>query len=240
MALTTNNTAAPKTTTFNLLIIDESGSMSGLEQQTISGCNETLAGACALQRQHADSQRSLASIYMFQSGSSVPSRYIVKNKPVEQVPQITSRDYTPCGCTPLLDAIGTTLTDLEAVASTHEDAHAIVTIITDGYENSSTEYSWRQVADIINRLKELGWTFNFIGANIDVNAVASKINIDNRMAFTSDREGTVRMWKKYASARNNFENERIRIENSFNATDYEARREYRRKASKGFFDKLKK
>ncbi|MDE5811892.1 MAG: VWA domain-containing protein [Muribaculaceae bacterium] len=239
MAHTTNTPAAHKTTTFNLLIIDESGSMSGLEQQTISGCNETLTGARALQRQHADSQRSLASIYMFQSGSSVPSRYIVKNKPVLEVPQITSRDYTPCGCTPLLDAIGTTLTDLEAVASTHEDAHAIVTIITDGYENSSTEYSWRQVADIINRLKELGWTFNFIGANIDVNAVASKINIDNRMAFTSDTEGTAKMWTKYNKARYDFENERIHNESRISSDDMESRRIYRRKASKGFFGKGK-
>lgn len=186
-----------KTAVFNLIILDESGSMSGCTSATIAGCNETINVARTLQEKHGDKQRSFISIYAFQSDGSRPSRYICKNAPAETVEHITRKDYEPCGCTPLLDAVGSTLVDLKAVASTHEDAMGIVTIITDGYENSSTEYDWKKVRTLINQLKELGWTFNFIGANIDVDKVADTLSIDNRMAFTNDMEGTKVMYDNF-------------------------------------------
>ncbi len=182
------------TTVFHLIILDESGSMTPLTKQTVEGCNETLNVVRTLQKEFGDTQRHLVSIYLFQSGSNIPSRYLIKNLPIGEVHDLRHDQYKPWGCTPLLDAVGSTLVDLEAVASTHEDATAMVTIITDGEENSSQHYSFHKVASIISRLKELGWTFNFIGANIDVERMAKQMAIDNSMAFDATTAGTAAMW----------------------------------------------
>lgn len=189
-----------KTTVFNLIILDESGSMSGVTEQTIAGCNETINVARFAAEQNPDKIRSLVSIYAFQNGGPVTSRYIIKNKNAKDVEHITGKDYSPYGNTPLLDAVGSTLSELKVVSATHEDATGIITIITDGYENSSTQYSWPQVARLISQFKEMGWTVNLIGANIDVDAMAAKMNIDNRMKFAQTKEGTAAMFSGFGAA----------------------------------------
>ncbi len=182
------------TTVFNLIILDESGSMSGVTNATISGCNEIIETAAASARKNAATQRQLVSIYAFQSGGSRPSRYIVKNESPDKVKKITTREYVPGGCTPLLDAVGETMSELLTVAQTHEDAVGIVTIITDGYENSSVHYNWQKVAALISQAKELGWTVNIIGANIDVEAMGRSLKVDNVMSFKQDDAGTRAMF----------------------------------------------
>lgn len=184
---------APKTTVFNLIILDESGSMDPLTKQTIAGCNETINVARESARRHADTMHSLLSIYAFQSGGPVPSRYIVKNLSATDDVKITGKDYQPCGCTPLLDAVGSTLSELKAVAATHEDATGVITIITDGMENSSEHYNLNQVKKLISQFREQGWTVNLIGANIDVDSLGDSMGIDNRMAWVADEEHTAEM-----------------------------------------------
>ncbi|MDE6271705.1 MAG: VWA domain-containing protein [Muribaculaceae bacterium] len=186
-----------KTSNFNLIILDESGSMSPSKVSTISGCNETLSMLRSLKKEFGDRNEYFVSIYAFQSGSSTPSRYLCKNSKIEKVNDINSSDYNPCGMTPLLDAVGSTLADLEMVADTHDDATGIVTIITDGYENSSQEYTYEHISKIIERMKAKGWTFNFIGANIDVEMVSSKLNINksNCYSYDSTSIGTAAMFE---------------------------------------------
>lgn len=224
-----------KTTVFNLIILDESGSMCELSKSTIAGCNETLNVIRLLQEKHADTQRNLVSIYVFQSGNpQLPSRYICKNVPIDRVANITSRDYRPWGGTPLLDAVGSTLVDLRAVASTHVDATASVTIITDGYENTSARYSYPQVKNLIAGLKEMGWNFNFIGANIDVAEVAKHLDIDNTMSFEASAEGNQKMWNIYNDNLINFNESRIDAEKDL---DFEKRIEIRKSMANKFFKK---
>lgn len=189
-----------KTTVFNLIVLDESGSMSHLTEQTISGCNETINVAKSQAEKNADVFRSLMSVFAFQDGGPVKSRYIMKNDDALKARHITSDDYQPWGSTPLLDAVGSTLTELDVVASTHEDATGVITIITDGMENSSTHYSWQDVARLISRFKEKGWTVNLIGANIDVDAMGKRMNIDNRMAFQATQAGTSNMWHAFSES----------------------------------------
>lgn len=224
-----------KTTFFNLIILDESGSMSSSKAATISGCNETLNVCRKLQQEHSDTQRTLVSIFAFQSDSSVPSRYLCKNIPAESVKDITGEVYEPWGNTPLLDAVGSTLTDLEAITATHEDAIATVTIITDGYENSSSMYSFEQVMTIISRLKEKGWTFNLIGANIDAARMAQKLNIDNALQYVNDSEGTGAMWHNYNDQLYKAREEAIRREAAMQSP--QERESYRKKASRKFFSR---
>lgn len=224
-----------KTTVFNLIILDESGSMSDLTKQTVDGCNETLNVVRSLEKKHGDTQRNLVSIYLFQSDSEIPSRYVYKNQPIANVKNMTTETYRPWGCTPLLDAVGSTLVDLRAVASTHEDATGTVTIITDGMENSSKEYTYEMVAKIISEMKEKGWTINFIGANIDVNAVSRKMNIDNAMAFSANISGTKKMWSDFSDCMFEHHNSRIREERACETE--EERLNIRKKMSMGFFKK---
>lgn len=189
-----------KTEIYNLIILDESGSMCGVKAQTISGCNETINTIRVAQEKFKDTQDNYVSIYAFQSGGT-PSRYLIKNVPASAVKHITATDYDPCGCTPLYDAVGSTLIDMKATVKDKECAIGNVTIITDGYENSSEHYTLPQVAKMIDALKEMGWSFNFIGANIDVMKTASTLNIDNAMEFDQNDEGTRMMFAKERSSR---------------------------------------
>ncbi len=241
-----------KTQIFNLIILDESGSMGCVGKQTISGCNETINTIRVAQGKFADTQEHFVSIYAFQSSGSRPSRYIIKNQPIDQVRHISVHDYVPCGCTPLYDAVGATLSDLKACTKHSKDAVGSVTIITDGYENSSERYNQSQVAKMIDALKELGWNFNFIGANIDVDQVSRKLNIDNAMAFQQDAEGTAKMFAKESYSRMAYfhrmeeANSEYRDCASCAAEDsiseeqmqeiLKRRTEARKKASKGYFE----
>lgn len=190
------------TTIFNLIILDESGSMSGVRNATISGCNEVLNVARQSQKEHEGVQRQLVSVYAFQGGANRPSRYIFKNVKVSDCRDINHHDYEPWGSTPLYDAVGSTLSELRAIAQTHENATGIITIITDGYENSSTHYTLEKVTKIISAFKEQGWQVNFIGANIDVEKVAAELHIDSAMAFSQDEEGTKAMFSQMAYCSN--------------------------------------
>ncbi len=189
-----------KSQIFNLIILDESGSMDCVTRQTISGCNETLNTIRTMQKKFEETQEHFVSIFAFQDGDR-PSRYIIKNEPILNVQNITGDDYKPWGSTPLYDAVGSTLSDLKATTKGCEDAIGSVTIITDGYENSSTCYDLPKVAKMIAALKELGWNFNFIGANIDVNEVSRSLNIDNAMAFEQDDAGIQEMFAKERRSR---------------------------------------
>ncbi len=190
-----------KTTVFNLIILDESGSMSGLEKRTISGCNEVIQVARNGALDNRGELRSLVSVYAFSSGCH-RSRYILKNEDATTVREIVAGDYRPNGGTPLLDAVGSTLSELKTVSATHEDATGIITIITDGMENSSTHYRLDDVRRLISYFKEQGWTVNLIGSEIDVDAIADTVGIENRMNFSHDEKGTREMFATYKSSMN--------------------------------------
>lgn len=94
---TKQNTFMEKTTVFNLIILDESGSMSPLSRQTVDGCNETLNVIRSLQKKHGDTQRNLVSIFLFQDNEEIPSRYVCKNNPIEKTADLTPETYRPWG-----------------------------------------------------------------------------------------------------------------------------------------------
>lgn len=225
------------TTVFNLIILDESGSMSPLKASTIEGCNSTL-DAIRQSAKDFPNLRQFASIYAFQSGNpKAPSRYLIRNTPIDQVGVLTEKNYVPWGGTPLLDAVGSTLTELEHVAATHEDATGIVTIITDGEENSSTDFTWEKVSAIISRLKEMGWTINLIGANIDVEQMGKRMSIDDTLSFEATPRGNGIMLTKLQKARTVRMNEYNDIWESNQDASVEKLREIRKEkvSKKDFF-----
>ena len=169
---------------YNLIILDESGSMSCVTHQTISGCNETLAGIRSTAKDLPD-QRQYVSIYCFDTSNP---RYLFKNVPIEEVRDLTDRDYQPNACTPLYDAIGFTVTELKSIAN-NLDAVGKVTIITDGYENASQKWNHSSVVELIESLKKQGWLFTFMGANIDVERTSRSLGINSFMEFKQTDEG---------------------------------------------------
>jgi hypothetical protein len=224
-----------KTTVFNLIILDESGSMIGATESVISGCNETLNVAKAAAEKNPDTLYSLTSIYAFQSGGRVESRYLLHNVRTADARHITAEDYQPYGMTPLLDAVGTTLTQLRAASETHEDATGIITIMTDGLENASTKYTYQDVAKLISGFKEMGWIVNLVGANIDLEQLGNQLNIDaeNRVKFENSKSGTAAIFEHLndCMAGGLFAMADI----SRKSASVEERRARRKQASKDFF-----
>lgn len=181
---------------YNLIILDESGSMSCVRSHTISGCNETLNSIRKSAKEH-ENVKQYASIYCF---DTTHSRYIFQNIPIEQVHDLTADDYRPNACTPLYDAIGLTVSSLRKLTLS-SDTVGNVTIITDGLENASYKWNHRSVVELISSLKAKGWVFTFIGANIDVEDTAKGLGIDSYIEFEQTDGGMGRMFEKERRSR---------------------------------------
>ena len=150
-----------------------------------------------------------------------------------------TEDYRPWGGTPLNDAVGSTLTDLKATVRQAENAIGSVTILTDGEENSSKRYTTEKVARMIEELKEIGWNFNFIGANIDVVKTAQRYCIDNTLEFQQDDAGTEEMFVRERNSRMRYYDRMNEVQECCMAAPSmcdEDRQEMLRKASGHYFD----
>ena len=180
-----NNT--PKTQVFNLVILDKSGSMMSIRKEAIDGYNETLGTIRAAQLKHMDTQEHFVSLAAF---CDCGIDMIYDKTPIKDAERLTKRQYEPCCCTPLFDAIGKTVKKLKSDIKDIEDAAVLVTIITDGYENSSKEWTGPAIKKLIEECKEDGWMFSFIGAGDDVVEVATTISITNTVVWAQTSEGT--------------------------------------------------
>ena len=118
---------------YNLIIVDESGSMSHLRESTLSGINETISTIHSAQEEFAATQKHTLTLVTFDSGSNRPDvRTMIDNQPISEVKEF--KDYMPNGCTPLYDAMGQSLTHLHDRIKDDKDATAVVTVLTDGLE----------------------------------------------------------------------------------------------------------
>ena len=160
---------------YNVIILDESGSMSSIYRETVQSMNEVING---IRKNQEDTRRDRV--------------------PIGVIRDFTTRDYRPGGCTPLYDAMGKTLNELESLIL--EDDRVFATIITDGYENSSREYSGRTIKELVNRLREKGWILAYIGANQDAVEVARDLHIDNALDYCASPLGVKRMCIKFKKA----------------------------------------
>lgn len=184
---------------FNMIIVDESGSMSIIEKQALAGLNETIDTVKKMQNLHPDMEQRI-SLLTFDSSHKT---FKYDNVKAETARLLSARDYNPGGCTPLYDAIGIAISKLNA-QTTDKDS-VLVTIITDGEENSSEEYNLKMVKTLIDKMKKQGWTFTLIGTdNLDVEGMAGQMNIDNHLAFKEDAEGTRMMFMRERQARVRF------------------------------------
>lgn len=148
-----NENKQTKTQVFNVIILDKSGSMEHIRQAAIDGFNETLAGIKKAQEKFADTQEHFVSLLTF---CDCEKKYVFDKVPVADARKLTLADYEPCCCTPLYDAMGFTLTTMRNHVKDIEDSVVVVTIITDGLENASKEYTGSAVKQLVEKLKGEG------------------------------------------------------------------------------------
>ena len=192
------NTIA-KTQVYNLIILDKSGSMGSIAKAAISGFNETVGGIRSAQERFNDTQEHFVSLMIF---CDCEKTLVYDKVPVAEVKELTSKEYRPCCCTPLYDAMGISINALYKAIKDKDDATAVVTVITDGLENASKEYSGAAIKALVERMKnEEGWNFAYIGTNQDVEAVSHQLSIDNHMAFADDEDGMSEAWARERKSR---------------------------------------
>lgn len=170
-----------------VFILDKSGSMSGLEKDTIGGYNSMLE-----QQRKVDGECVVTTVLFDNHYELLHDRIDIR-----AIQPITAKEYFVGGSTALLDAIGKTIHKIGTVQkNTTEDYRAekvMFVIITDGEENASRHYSSMQIREMIQRQKErYGWEFIFLGANIDAVETAGRFGIDADRAadYVPDGEGT--------------------------------------------------
>ena len=168
-----------------VFILDRSGSMHGLEEDTIGGFNSMI------DKQKKEEGEALVSTVLFSDHSEV----IHDRVALDRIEPMTDRQYVVGGCTALLDAVGDAVKHISTVHRyiREEDCpgKTVFVIITDGMENASRRWSGKEVRKLVEQKKELGWEFLFLGANIDAAAAAGSIGIgrDRSVTFKNDSAG---------------------------------------------------
>ena len=165
-----------------VFILDRSGSMSGLEDDTIGGFNGML------KKQKEENQDVNVTTVLFDDRVDI----IHDRFPIAIVQPLTEKDYYVRGCTALLDAVGESIHKIENVEEhlpkDYKASKVIFVITTDGHENSSKSYTYPQIRRLIEAKKELGWEFLFLGANIDAVGEAAKMGIERNRTVTYEND----------------------------------------------------
>ena len=183
---------------YNLIILDESGSMSSIREQALSGANETLQTIRAAQQENPEDHQ-MISFVTFDSVANRPSvRILIDAEKIDAAKDITPNQYRPHGCTPLYDAMGLSITALKELVK--EGDHVLVTVITDGLENSSSIYSAEMIKELVEGLTAQGWVFTYIGANQDSAQTAGGLGIRSTMDFQASAQGSEVMWGRMSSS----------------------------------------
>ena len=169
-----------------VFVVDKSGSMRGFESDTIGGYNGVL-------KEQSKNKNLLVTTALFNQNYEALFDSVSPEKAT-----LNEKNYVPQGSTAMLDAIGKTINDVDARNTPKKERKVIFVIITDGQENSSKEYSYDKIKSMINeKQKKQGWTFMFLGANIDAAGEASKLSIPKKQAgqYKQDKEGNKAMYE---------------------------------------------
>ena len=174
---------------FNLIIVDESGSMSLIRKQAFTGMNETLQTVRRMQKKFPDQEQRISLITFDTSHTT----WHYDNTPALRTRNLEWKAYRPGGGTPLYDAMGMAISKMNAQVT--DGDNVLVTVITDGEENSSVEWTLKMIRTMIEKLKKQHWTFTLIGTdNLDVESMAHSFAIDEHLEFRQDDEGTRAMF----------------------------------------------
>lgn len=184
----------------NLIILDESGSMFSIKKQIISGFNEVVQTVKGVEQQFPEQEHFISFITF--NGLGITDQLL--NAPVKFLKELDEAGYNPGASTPLYDAIGYGVSKLERLLEGISDYNVLVTVLTDGEENSSREYTLVAIKSKIEDLKNKRWTFTYTGTDHDVYQSAKNLSIDNYMQFSKDDLAMEAMFSKEKAARMNY------------------------------------
>ena len=187
---------------YNLIILDESGSMQSIKKTIMNGFNEVVQTIKSVALEYPEQEHTVT----FVSFNSSGIKKIHENSKIESLNQIDDRTYQPNGGTPLFDAMGASFFKLNWIIEKEnpKNYNVLVTILTDGEENASKEHTGESIKEIIELYKSKNGTFTYIGANHDVDLFASRISINNVMKFETSEEDMQRMFMRDRNARMNY------------------------------------
>lgn len=183
-----------KTRIFNLIILDESGSMESIRKQTVDSVNETVQTIREAQKQNDETEQFVSFVTF-----AGEMKTVLDCVPAKKVKELSKKDYTPGGMTALYDAMGTSISNLRSKIETGD--RVLVTIVTDGYENASRHFNVQNIKELVSELKKRNWVFVYIGANHDVEKAAMEMNIGNVTSFTADAKGVEEMTSRVNTGR---------------------------------------
>ncbi len=189
----------------NLIILDESGSMESIKKNIIQGFNEIVQTVKGIAKEYPEQEHFISLI----SFNGLGQKLLHFIDPVEKLDLIDDQRYKPDASTPLFDAMGFSFAKLRRVLENVKDYNVLVTIMTDGEENASKEYSGLAIKKLIEELKNNRWTFTYIGADHDVERFAMSISITNTLKFEKNEADMQEMFSKEKSARAKY-SEKIR------------------------------
>ena len=184
----------------NLIILDESGSMEDIKTSIISGFKELVQTIQGIEKQFPEQEHFITFVSF--NGLGQKLHYFIE--PANKLKQIDNKSYNPDANTPLFDAMGFSINKLKNSLQEQTEYNVLVTIMTDGEENASQEFSGNAIKKLVEELKENRWTFTYIGTDHDVEKIASSLSINNTMLFEKNKGGIKSMFMKEQSARANY------------------------------------
>lgn len=213
------NQTAAETRIYNLIVLDESGSMDDIREQALTGVNETIQTIRQAQKENPADNQMLSFVTFDQGGHRPDVRLIIDNQKIEYIQDVKPEQYNPYGMTPLYDAMGESITRLQKVVK--EGDHVLITVVTDGYENASRHYTGAMIKELVDSLSAKGWVFTYIGANQDSARTAKGLGIKCTMDFQATIEGSSVMWDRVRSSRREYYKKVRRAQASGERIDFE-------------------
>lgn len=200
----------------NLIILDESGSMLSIESTIIQGFNELVQTIHGIEKQFPEQEHFVS----FLTFNSLGQKLLHFMEPAGKLRQIDDKSYNPDAGTPLYDAMGFGINKLKQALDGQTGYNVLVTILTDGEENASREFSGSDIKKLVEELKQNNWTFTYIGTDHDVEKIAFSLSITNTMVFEKNDDDIKSMFAKDQSARYNY-SKKIRSKEDTSANYFE-------------------
>lgn len=181
----------------NLIILDESGSMNSIKKTIINGFNDLINSLKSIEKEFIEQEHFISLI----SFNSKKNNVIHFTEPAGKIITINKNNYNPESSTPLFDAMGFSILKLKHYLSDKNNYSVLVTILTDGEENASKEFSLIAIKRLIEELKSENWTFTYIGTEHDVDKTSLDLNINNSICFEKNDIGIKKMFEIETTSR---------------------------------------
>jgi hypothetical protein len=193
--------------------------MTSIKEQALSGANETLQTIRSAQKENADDHQMISFVTFSTGVGRSFVRALIECEKIESAYDFAREQYQPNGGTPLYDAMGYSITALRNVVK--DGDNVLVTVITDGFENSSHAFSAEMIKDLVGSLTNKGWVFAYIGANQDSKQSARSLGIRSAMDFKASTQGSTIMWEKMQSSHREYYKKVRHYKRTGELVDYE-------------------